>query len=84
MYYSLDLKKKKNGRTSHFFILSPPPPQKKKGGGDFRFGVFFKDANNIWTLMTNFSKIERFGFQISLMGGGGGGCSPIRSAEIYT
>lgn len=32
--------------------------------------------------MTNFSKIEWFRFQISLMGGGGG-CSPMRSAEIY-
>ena len=70
MYYSLNLKKK-NSRTSHFFIPSPPPPP--KGSGDFRFGVFFKDANNIWTPMTNFSKIERFGFQIIFDEGGGGG-----------
>ena len=85
MYYGLNLKKKKtNSRTLHFFIPSPPPPHLLKGGGDFRFGVFFKVSNNIWSLMTNFSKIERFVFQISLMGGGGRGCSPMRWAEIYS
>ena len=68
-------KKKTNSRTVHFFIPSPaprPPPHLLKAGGDFRFGVFFKVSNNIWNLMTNFSKIEWFRFQISLMGGGGG------------
>ena len=82
MYYGLNLKKKKtNSKTVHFFIPSPAP-HLLKAGGDFRFGVFFKVSNNIWNLMTNFSKIEWFRFQISLMGGGGG-CSPMRPAEIY-
>ena len=72
MYYGLNLKKKKtnSNKTVHFFIPSPAP-HLLKAGGDFRFGVFFKVSNNIWNLMTNFSKIEWFRFQISLMGGGG-------------
>ena len=77
MYYGLNLKKKKKTVGRSIFLFpppppAPPPPHLLKAGGDFRFGVFFKVSNNIWNLMTNFSKIEWFRFQISLMGGGGG------------
>ena len=75
MYYGLNLKKKKQtvGRSIFLFPhpTPPHPPHLLKAGRDFRFGVFFKVSNNIWNLMTNFSKIEWFRFQISLMGGGG-------------
>lgn len=86
MYYSLNLKKKTVGRSIIFLFPLPPTPPSRllKGRRDFRFGVFFKVSNNIWNLMTNFSKIEWFRFQISLMGGGGRGCSPMRWAEIYS
>ena len=60
MYYSLNLKKKTVGRSIIFVFPHPPTPPSRllKGGRDFRFGVFFKDANNIWILIKNFQKLN--------------------------